>query len=202
MGYWGHIPPAVPRDGPLATKSKRAAAAVAAVGIGADKVVKKKPKKSESQLENTRKRQKEACDSDDGGEANRSSHPKGTNLREHSDSDAISDGEAVGERVGAKAGGGGEGVKLGKKQGREQKAQKVSQCLHYGRFLAIPISVEDEPERLYLGKIIDENIETNQFLIFFKEDGDRMWYDKDEVCFDFDSKWLLLFSSGCPQVPF
>ena len=199
MGYWGYNPPTVSRDGPVATKVKRAAAAVGSCA-NTEKASKKKVKTGEHVAVPPPKRQKEPAarseDSDDG----RAEKRKPT--QGHDDSDTPSDDDAVDRGVGAKAGGGVEGVKLGKKQqGTGKDKKKPSHFLYYGRFLAIPISVDDQPERLFLGKIIDENTESKQFLVFFKEDGEKLWYDEDEVamfCFQFEVV-VILFSRLSPS---
>jgi len=237
MGYWGHRPPPVPRDGPESTKKKRTEAAQKSVGVGkegrkkeaekpkSDAPAEKKPPKSKKRdnsadesLRQQRPRlpakkvgdseESDSCGShskmpksDAPGEKKPSKRKKRDNSadeslrqqRPRSPAKEIGDSEES-DSSGSHCSGRKARCEDEKKKsdrgagtikpirqggGRGTKEKSPPQFLLDGRYLSVPISVDGELERPYLGQIVGESVE--QFLIYFKEDGDKMWYDKEEV---------------------
>lgn len=232
MGYWGHRPPPVARDGPESTKTKRKEMAVKSVGGAAKEKeketekTKKKRKKSTSEsvggaekekeketekTENKRKKptsesvggakkekkkdtkkstsekilrgeKRNSRESGDDDGSDRGQHrpwqpAKERHFSESDSSDSSSDRETDRKVVSTKS-----DSEPSRQRGGGGKEQKIPpKFLLYGRHLSVPISVGDDAERDYLGKIMKHNIELDQLLVFFKEDGESLWYDKDEV---------------------
>ena len=189
MGYWGHKPPPVARDCPQGTKLRRRESAADAAGVGKQKDAKKppkKPKKTSTEKTTTDKSSKRKSPSHDSGDESSDRGLQGSRSKsreeDSSESDVSCSEGKVACTVVKKTAVIGAGNKPSRQRGRgEKKAKKTPQFLLHGRRLGVPISVNEEAERPYLGTIIKEDLDLNQLLVHFKEDGDEMWYDKDEV---------------------